>query len=694
VVPITSAGQARGFLVAGFSTRRILDADYQSFFDLVGGHISTAVGNARAYQEERKRAEALAELDRSKTAFFSNVSHEFRTPLTLILGPLEDELRAQTHANERLNIAHRNALRLLKLVNTLLDFSRIEAGRIEACYEPTDLGTLTTELASVFRSAIEKAGLSLSVDCPRLPEDVYVDRDMWEKIVLNLLSNAFKFTFEGGIGVTLCKREEHVELSVTDTGVGIAPSELPRIFERFHRVRGTRSRTYEGSGIGLALVQELVKQHRGNISVHSVEGRGSTFTVSIPLGMSHLPHERLGAGRTLASTASGARPFLEEALRWLPDFEVEAGTEVSHHDDRPHSLTPGVNGGEKRHRILLADDNADMRDYLRRLLGQYFDVTTAGDGEAAFAAACAHQPDLVLSDVMMPHLDGFGLVQRLRSHPQTSAIPIILLSARAGEEARVEGLQHGADDYVTKPFNARELLARIRTTLDLQRVRREASAAISRLNAELSSELAQKEALLKEVHHRVKNNLQVIISMLNLQANRIEDDRVLALFDQTRNRVYSIAAIHELLYRSASLAEIDLAEYARRLVPELARFYQLDGRIHVSIEGDSPTLEMQRAVPYGLLLNELVSNAFKHAFPGEGAGSLSISLEQRDRRIALTVADDGIGLPQGIDCEGGNTLGLQLARMLALQLGGSVRLSGGKGTVAVVEFPHKLPEEV
>ena len=278
-----------------------------------------AIANARAYEEERKRAEALAEIDRAKTAFFSNVSHEFRTPLTLMLGPLEDELRENSKGRERIEIAHRNSLRLLKLVNTLLDFARIEAGRIEAVYEPTDLAAATAELASVFRSAIEKAGLRLVVDCPPLPEEVYVDREMWEKIVLNLLSNAFKFTFEGEIKVSLCLRRERVELSVSDTGAGIPAAELSHIFERFHRVRGTDSRTHEGTGIGLSLVQELAKIHGGGVQVRSVEGQGATFTVTIPTGHAHLPKERLGGTRSLMSTSLGATPFVEEALRWLPD---------------------------------------------------------------------------------------------------------------------------------------------------------------------------------------------------------------------------------------------------------------------------------------------------------------------------------------------------------------------------------------
>jgi signal transduction histidine kinase len=297
VLPLAGSGQAgkTGILVIGLNPYRLFDDAYRGFLGLVAGQSTASITNALAYEAEKQRAEALAELDRAKTTFFSNISHEFRTPLALILGPLEELLReplpGQIH--QQLEFTHRNSLRLLKLVNTLLDFSRIEAGRIEAVYEATDLAAYTADLASVFRSAIETAGLKLVVSCPPLAEPVYVDREMWEKILLNLLSNAFKFTFEGEIVVTLAARDGRVELTVADSGVGIAEAELPRIFERFHRARNTRARTYESAGIGLALVQELVNLPGGNITVQSTAGRGTTFTVALPAGAGHFADEVL-----------------------------------------------------------------------------------------------------------------------------------------------------------------------------------------------------------------------------------------------------------------------------------------------------------------------------------------------------------------------------------------------------------------
>ena len=329
VLPIAVPGlePPSALLVAAINPRKALDEDYRRFLDLVTGQIGSAMADALAREEEHKRAEALAEIDRAKTTFFSNVSHEFRTPLTLMLGPVEDLLtkaKGPGSAEDKalLKVVHRNGLRLLKLVNTLLDFSRIEAGRVEASYEPTELGALTAELAGNFRSACESAGLTLTVDCPPLDQPAYVDRDMWEKIVLNLVSNAFKYTLAGGIAVRLIADDGTVVLSVEDTGCGIPEHEIPRLFERFHRIEGVEARTHEGTGIGLALVQELVKLHGGSVHVHSVYRRGSRFTVSLPLGTAHLPQDRIRAKRMLAATTVGVTAYVEEALRWLPEGEA------------------------------------------------------------------------------------------------------------------------------------------------------------------------------------------------------------------------------------------------------------------------------------------------------------------------------------------------------------------------------------
>jgi signal transduction histidine kinase len=486
IVPLRSniAHRLSGFMIAGLSPRSQFDESYRNFLELTSTQITTAIANATAHEEERRRAQALAEIDRAKTAFFSNVSHEFRTPLALMLGPLE-ELLARSHtdlspaAKGQLELVNRNGIRLLRLVNTLLDFSRIEAGRARAAYQPTDLAAFTADLASVFRSATERADLELIIECAPLSEPAYVDRDMWEKIVLNLVSNAFKFTFVGAITVHLEQKGAAAELQIRDTGVGIPAKEIPKLFERFHRIENTRSRTHEGSGIGLALVHELIKLHGGSVEVESTVGVGTTFFVRIPLGKDHLPAEEIGRDRALASTATGANPFVEEALRWLPK---ETASEVSElpfvAESLPMPYRAATQGGGSKPRVLIVDDNTDMRHYLARLLTERYEVVTAADGQEALTCIRARLPDLVVSDVMMPNLDGFGLMKEIRSDPVATTLPIILLSARAGEEARVQGLDAGADDYLVKPFSARELLARVSARLTITQLRRTADKAL------------------------------------------------------------------------------------------------------------------------------------------------------------------------------------------------------------------------
>ena len=466
---LQQGGSPTGFLVAGLNQHRPVDEAYRGFVDLVAGHIAAGVGSARSFRAQEQRAEELAELDSAKTTFFSNVSHEFRTPLTLILGPV-DELRRRSgldeEARHELELVYRNGARLSKLVNTLLDFSRIQAGRMHARFEPVDLSEVTAELASVFRSAVDRAGLAFTVDCRPLGEPVLVDRDMWEKVVLNLLSNALKFTLEGSIAIRVERDGADAVVIVSDTGVGIAASDMPQLFERFHRIETARARSTEGSGIGLALVRELVNLHGGSIVARSGQGEGTTFTVRLPFGTAHLPSDEIVPADSVRSVAGSVDPYLQEALRWLPsddDTPGEAGAVAA---------VTGIAGTDSPTTVLVADDNADMRDYLTHLLrGAGYRVSSVNDGAEALDAVRRHPPDLVISDVMMPGLDGLQLLAALRAESRTAALPVLLLSARAGQEASIEGLQAGADDYLVKPFAAAELLARVRANVEMARLR-------------------------------------------------------------------------------------------------------------------------------------------------------------------------------------------------------------------------------
>lgn len=480
VVPLRQVSRNRepvGMMVAGISPSRPFDSDYRDFIRKIAGHIASSILDIRAKQADINRAEASAELDRAKSVFFSNISHEFRTPLTLIQGPVNDiiedkALALPEHHRRGIEIVQGNARRLLKLVNALLDFSRAEAGRLQVAFELTDVGAWTAELVSHFDSLCRKAGLTLSVVCQPLPGPVYVDREMWEKIVLNLMSNAFKFTRSGTIRVSVTPGANGMELRVADTGIGIPATELPRIFERFHRVQSSGGRTGEGTGIGLAIVQEYVKLHGGEIEVVSGEGQGSEFTVKLPYGYTHLPPRSVsgqpdGTACAVRDNGRNTETYVDEALEWLKHEDDATGSQAG--DD-------GAAIARNGYRILIVEDNPDMRNYVRRILERTgYGVTAVGDGIDALTAVRDNPlPDLVLTDVMMPRMDGFELLRCLRAEPRTAGINIVLLSARAGNEARIEGLSAGADDYLVKPFDARELVARIDSAIRLRQMRQEA----------------------------------------------------------------------------------------------------------------------------------------------------------------------------------------------------------------------------
>ncbi|MGW5050334.1 ATP-binding protein [Actinokineospora sp. NPDC004072] len=450
--PVVEPGAAEpsAVVVFGLSERRPFDEGYRSFLDLGAGHLATAISGARAALAQQRRAQALAELDAAKSTFFANMSHELRTPLTLILGPAADALDDRDEPlpprqRARVELVARNARRLRKLVNGMLDFARIEAGRLVPEPAPVDLARATAELVHNFTPAIERAGLALVLDIPELPRPAHLDPELWDRIVVNLLSNAVKFTIDGEIRVELRDAGEAAELRVRDTGVGVPEEELPRLFDRFHRVRGVEGRTHEGSGIGLAMVAELLRLLDGTVEVESTVGVGTTFTVRVPYGRpkaAAAPHEARPNHESLT-------PYVEEALSWSVRADrPEAGAEP----DRP--------------RLLIAEDNRDLRDYLRDLLEPHYSVEQVADGTEAIAALRARRPDLLLADVMMPRLDGFGLLSAVRADPDLRDLPVVLLSARAGEEAAAEGFAAGADDYLVKPFSPADLRTRLRANLD------------------------------------------------------------------------------------------------------------------------------------------------------------------------------------------------------------------------------------
>ncbi len=712
-LPISPPGAERpaGVLVAGISTRLPLDETYRGFFDLVAQGVTSALANAIAYEQERARAEALADIDRAKTAFFSNVSHEFRTPLTLMLGPLEEELACtdrelSPESRERLATAHRNSMRLLRLVNSLLDFSRVESGRVHASYVPTDLAAYTADLASLFRSAIEKADLELIIDCEPLPEPLFVDHEMWEKVVLNLLSNAFKHTFDGRITVALHPTADGAELTVSDTGIGIPADELPRLFERFHRVRDARARTFEGTGIGLSLVRELARLHGGEATIESEPGRGSTFSVTVRAGHAHLAQEQLGEALPPAFTR-GALAEVQEAQQWLATTETGA---------------PTSERGGPRPRVLLADDNEDMRRHVTRVLDEHFEVHAVADGEAALEAVFAQPPDLVLTDVMMPRLDGFGLLAALRADERTRAIPVIMLSARAGEEAAVEGIDAGADDYLIKPFSARELVARIAGTLALGRLRQESALRLEQVNRELAAAARSKSEFVANMSHEIRTPLNAIIGMTSLlqrspldgaqseyaEVIRASGEHLLNLvgdvLDFSKIEAGAIRVERAPLnIRECVQAAIDIAS-----VPAKAKGIALISHVAPEVPewviGDSSRLRQ-------ILIN-LLANAVK--FTASGQVALTATATQAGQHLAdlgFAISDTGIGIAESdqatlfdafVQVDGSSTrahqgagLGLAISAQLAGLMGGAIAVQStlGEGSTFTVSLPAPLVDE-
>lgn len=720
ILPIASAGikDPYGFLVIGVNPYRLPDEKYKSFFSLIADQVATSFSDVHALEEERKRVEALAELDKAKTLFFSNISHEFRTPLTLLLGPIEEALNDPASVSidkYRMGIAHRNALRMQKLVNTLLEFSRIEAGRLEGTFRPVDICTFTRDLTSTFRSAVEKAGMQLHITCGEIKDEVYVDMDAWEMIVLNLVSNAFKYSKDGYIEVGVRQSGNEIHLTVKDTGAGIPEDQLDKIFHRFYRIDNTQGRSLEGTGIGLAMVKELVLLHKGVIAVDSRIGEGSVFTVTLPVGKDHLPADKIAESSPGVTAIRHADAFVAEALKWIPEKEDL------------------IRGAKNAYRILLADDNADMRDYVGRLLSGDYTVITATDGEDAFEKLIHHTPDLLLSDVMMPRLDGFSLLKKIRQHPSVKNIPVILLSARAGEEAKVEGLDAGADDYLIKPFSARELLARVDASIRIaqarlaveQQLRKHAlllEQEVKNRTLELSQlnlSLQRSNEDLQQFAHVASHDLKEPIRKIRTFGSRLQDEygqllpeKANVFLDKIHNateRMFSmidgVLAYSMLNSSDQPIGPVDLNEIFRHIESDLEIL--IAQKKAVIRRGRLPIFEGASVLIYQLFYN-LLNNALKFSKPDTPAmiHVSSLITGPADEQMAeIGIADNGIGFDQqhaavifdtfarlhSKDKYEGTGLGLALCKRIVMRHHGTITATGtkDKGAVFTVRLPMK-----
>ncbi|MGV0027353.1 response regulator [Phormidesmis priestleyi] len=462
VVPLISDGQ----IIGSISLRqnqyaRQWKASEIQLAQSVAAQAAIAVQQSRLYQKTRQQAEQLLVLDRQKTEFFQNISHEFRTPLTLMVGPLESAVAQQQGLNfDQATIALRNSRRLLRLVNQLLDLQRLDAGRMQPKFHPCDLVKFITQIVDSFRPYCEKKGLTLLMDLSACPP-VYLDLEKFDKVLYNLLSNAMKFTAAGKqIQIVLKLDGKHCLLEIIDTGIGIRPDQIPFLFERFRQAEGSANRSYEGTGLGLALVKELVELHNGEVSVQSIYGEGTTISVRLETGMAHLPIAQVVETQ---AEVQPSRAFVE-----LADLEIELLDSLEVLPSEPvlpvaKLETPGLP------QILVVDDNADLRSYVSGILRQQgYHIWTARNGAEGFEAAQTHRPHLIVTDLMMPIVSGLDMIRLIRDDETLKGTPIVLLTAKADEDTRIEGAERGADAYLSKPFNDRELLAEVRNLLALK----------------------------------------------------------------------------------------------------------------------------------------------------------------------------------------------------------------------------------
>ncbi|MFB2837890.1 response regulator [Floridanema evergladense] len=430
----------------------------------VAAQAAIAVQHSRLYQKTRQQAERLLELDRQKTEFFQNISHEFRTPLTLMMGPLESAVAQKSDlSHQQAVIALRNTRRLLRLVNQLLDIQRIDAGRMQASFRPCDVVMMVSQIVESFRPYCDKKSLRLVTEFNSCPK-VYLDPERFDKVIYNLLSNAMKFTDGGGaIAIKVEPAGDHVRIQVKDTGIGIRTEQIPHLFERFRQAEGSVNRSYEGSGLGLALVKELVELHGGQISVESIYGAGSTFTVWLQTGTAHLPLDQVLEVPTQIQASRAAVELADLEILEAPEGLVNSSEQLT------EESSPASPENFSAPTILVVDDNPDLRSYVSEVLrSSGFQVLTARHGAEGLSITIERHPELIVTDLMMPIVSGLDMIRRIRDLPEIKATPIILLTAKVDEDTRIEGTEQGADIYLAKPFNDRELLAAVRNLLALK----------------------------------------------------------------------------------------------------------------------------------------------------------------------------------------------------------------------------------
>jgi len=614
--------------VAAPSPAQLADAN-QKLQSEIEARKLTEVTLARHVRELDCVNKKLIEAERIKTEFLSNVSHELRTPLTLILGPVESLLGSEgdglTAQQERsLKIIHNNSVRLLKMITGLLDFSKLTEGAIQPRPEPTEVISLTRSIWSDFAPLMDHKHLSGTLECEESEFCVLIDRYLYERIVFNLLSNAVKFTNAGGtIQVRLVRNEEGFHVSVQDSGIGIPPSEVETIFERFRQAEGSSARRFEGIGLGLALVREFTDLLKGSLTLETRLGQGSTFTINLPATLAERSDEPL--------KPASAFPRLSERFLELP------GTEE---DFVPHS--------ERAPIVLLAEDNLELAAHITRLLHGTCRMTLAKDGEQALQLLQnGGLPELVIADIMMPKRNGLQLCRDIKSNPDTSEIPVVLLTALTHRDALLEGWEAGADEYLFKPFHPQELITRIRSLLKAAQDRKRSSEQLERLSVQLLHvQDKERQRIAREIHDGIGQYVAGLSLALGKLTACIDDPN--PDFQHTLSECSGLikAASREIRSISYLLHPPMMNEMGLKSALQwLVKGYRERSEISVSFEASPNFARLQPEIEMTLfrIAQESLSNVHRHS----DSLSAVVRLLQKPDEVVLEVSDRGKGMPSG-----------------------------------------------